>query len=85
MDSPEHGQPGYDEARVFTRFSARSGHQSSLTKTMSKPYDTIVGKVICGDKVLNAELLYAGHAVLRKKYCARSEFSDEYWARDHGC
>jgi micrococcal nuclease len=53
-----------------------------------QPYDVygrLVGKITCNDKVLNSELLYAGHANILKQYCTTSEFSEESWAKEFGC
>ena len=36
--------------------------------------------VICGDKILNAELLYNAHANILTQYCPTSEFANEQWA-----
>jgi hypothetical protein len=55
------------------------------------------GRYLCGkcfakldytlrhDYLLNAELLYSGHAEILTQYCARSEFSSEDWALEFGC
>ena len=48
-------------------------------------YDRLLGKVYCGDKVLNSELLYSSHANILTQYCDTSEFSGESWAQNYGC
>ena len=44
-------------------------------------YNRLLGKVDCGGKVLNAELLYNGHANILTQYCKKSEFANEDWAK----
>jgi len=48
-------------------------------------YGRVLAKVFCGDKVLNSELLYNGHANILTQYCSTSEFSGEAWAKRYGC
>jgi endonuclease YncB( thermonuclease family) len=48
-------------------------------------YDSMVAKVYCGNKMLNEELLRAGHAEIYTQFCNVSEFGVEDWAVKHGC
>ncbi|MEW5841002.1 thermonuclease family protein [Nitrososphaera sp.] len=87
-NTPERGEQGFKEAKAFTRTMCPVGStatvdQDDLQKT--DRYKRTVGKVTCAGKVLNAELLYSGHADILTRYCAKSEFSDESWARQYGC
>lgn len=41
--------------------------------------------MFCGGRILNAELLYAGHAGMYTQYCAVSDFAGELWAGEYGC
>ena len=45
----------------------------------------IVGVVYCSSTNLNSELLDNGYAKLETEQCARSEFANEPWVKDHGC
>lgn len=53
-----------------------------------QPFDTynrMMAVVYCGDKNLNAELIYSKNAVIISRYCEVSEFSNEDWAKIDGC
>ncbi len=45
----------------------------------------IVAVVYCSGINLNSELLNNGFAVINKDQCGISEFSNQTWAKDHGC
>ena len=45
----------------------------------------IIAVVYCSSSNLNSELLDNGYAELDLQECARSEFANESWAKDHGC
>lgn len=45
-----------------------------------------IAKVTCKEnKVLNSELLVAGMAVIDTRFCGKSEFTGENWAKINGC
>jgi len=46
---------------------------------------SIIAVVYCSSNNLNSELLDNGFAELDMQQCATSEFSNEPWAKDHGC
>jgi micrococcal nuclease len=87
-NTPEKNQAGFSEATSFTRNLCPIGSSITVDQDDEQPYDKykrLVGKVFCGDKVLNSELLYSNHASILKKYCSTSEFSGEVWAKKYGC
>ena len=87
-NTPEKNQTGFSEATSFTNTLCPVGSTITVDQDDKQPYDKykrLVGKVFCGDKVLNSELLYGGHATILKKYCSTSEFSGEVWAKKYGC
>jgi endonuclease YncB( thermonuclease family) len=55
-----------------------------LSESTSSDSD-IVGVVYCSSTNLNSELLDNGYAKLETEQCARSEFANEPWVKDHGC
>lgn len=87
-DTPETYEEGFQEATAFTRNLCPEGSRVMVDqddKQLYDIYDRLLGKVFCGDKILNAELLYNGHAKISTQYCSTSEFSNEDWARQYGC
>lgn len=83
VNTPEVGQPGYQEAKDFTASVCPVGSQALVDEDDGQTegsYGRIVAVVYCGGKNLNAELLSAGHAVILTNFCAMSEFADESWA-----
>ena len=87
-NTPERHELGFSEAGQFTANVCPVGTRAMVDQDDEQPYDVydrILGKVVCGNKVLNSELLYAGHANILSRYCSTSEFSDEKWAQGFGC
>lgn len=69
VDSPEHGQPGGEEARRFTRSLALFS-TVRLTIKDKDQYGRYVAVVTLPDgNILNEELLRQGHAWLYGRYC----------------
>lgn len=87
-NTPERIEKGFFEANQFTSELCSVGTIAVVDQDDLQPYDVydrILGKVVCGGNVLNAELLYADHANILTRYCSTSEFSDERWAQEFGC
>ncbi|MGY5149667.1 MAG: thermonuclease family protein [Candidatus Nitrosopumilus sp. bin_68KS] len=87
-NTPERHQIGFHDASTFTADMCPVTSTVTVDQDDKQPYDAydrLLGKVTCHDKILNAELLYAGHAEILTQYCPTSEFSDESWAREFGC
>lgn len=87
-NTPEIYQSGFNEATQFTANLCPVGSTVLVDQDDMQPYDKfnrLLGKVICGDKILNAELLYNSHANILTQYCPRSEFANEQWAIKYGC
>ena len=87
-NAPETYQDGFAEATEFTEKLCPVGSkilvdQDDLQRV--DQYGRVLAKVFCGDKVLNSELLYNGHANILTQYCSKSEFSGESWAKRYGC
>lgn len=88
VDTPERGEPGYSEATDFTKSLCPVGSTVLVDEDdgqKSGSYGRMVAKVFCDGRILNAELLDAGHADIFTQYCNVSEFAGESWAREHGC
>lgn len=87
-NTPEKNQPGFKEATEFTKSLCPINSLAIVDQDDKQPYDKykrMVGKVFCGNKVLNSELLYSNHANILTTYCKTSEFSSEPWAKKFGC
>jgi endonuclease YncB( thermonuclease family) len=87
-DAYEKNKPGGPAATAFTTKLCPVGSYITVDQDDKQPFDIykrIVGKVYCGDKVLNSELLYNDHAKILTKYCKTSEFAKEDWAQKYGC
>lgn len=88
VNAPERGEHGYSEATNFTKSHCPVGSAVLVDEDdgqRSGSYGRMVAKVFCGGRILNAELLDAGHAGMYTQYCNVSEFAGESWAREHGC
>lgn len=48
-------------------------------------YDRMIGLVMCNGKILNEDMLRAGHGEISTRHCKTSEFSDSGWAKYFGC
>jgi micrococcal nuclease len=87
-NTPERNEKGFLEATEFTKKLCPVGSTVVVDQDDRQPYDDydrLLGKVHCGDKVLNSELLYNGYANILTQYCSTSEFSGETWAQRYGC
>ena len=87
-NTPEIYQKGFHEATEFTSDLCPIGSNVIVDQDDQQPYDIygrLLGKVSCQNKILNSELLDAGHANILAQYCTTSEFSDESWAQKYGC
>jgi len=88
VDTPERGDEGYSEATNFTsRLCPVESHilVDQDGKQMYDRFDRMIAIVYCDGALLNAELLFAGHAVIDKDFCEVSEFGNEGWAMLFGC
>jgi len=87
-NTPEKGDYGFSEATQFTANLCPVGSSITIDQDDLQPYDRygrLVGKVFCGEKTLNSELLNNNHANILTSYCNTSEFSNESWAKEFGC
>ena len=87
-NTPETYQEGFNEATEFTKKLCPVGSEILVDQDDLQrvdKYGRVLAKVFCGDKVLNSELLYNGHANILTQYCSTSEFSGEAWAKRYGC
>ena len=87
-DTPERNEPGYAEAAQFTTMLCPVGSTINIDQDDKQPFDVyrrMLGKVFCGSKMLNEELLLNDHAQILIQYCSESEYANEPWAQRFGC
>lgn len=85
VNTPERGQTGYKEATEFTK-KLCLGKQAliNLDTKQGQSYNRIIAVVYCSDdnnddknyKMLNKELLIHNLAVVDKRFCGKSEFTN---------
>ena len=88
VNSPERGEPGYQEAKDFASTVCPVGSNAEFiedTWQQSDKYGRSLGLVYCNDMFLNELLLTNGHANISTYFCDKSEFGSERWARAYGC
>jgi len=87
-NTPEKNESGFSEAMTFTARMCPVGSIATIDQDDLQFYDKygrMLANVYCGEKLLNSELLYNGHATILTQYCNDSEFSSESWAQKFGC
>jgi len=89
VNTPERGEEGYLEATDFTSEICPVGSKVLVDEDDGQTegsYGRMIAKVSCPeDKVINEELLTAGHAVIITDFCDDSEFALAQWAQKYGC
>ena len=88
VDTPERGEPGYEEAANFVESFCPVGSDAVFVQDSWQKvdkYDRSLGLVYCSDMLLNEILLSSGHAEIFKIYCSESEFGNQDWAVRYGC
>ena len=88
IKAPSRSEEMFAESTAFTRDLCLGStvlvDEDDMLSTSSSDSD-IVGVVYCSSTNLNSELLDNGYAKLEMEQCARSEFANEPWVKDHGC
>ena len=88
VDTPERGEPGYQEAKDFASTVCPVGSNAEFIEDSwqkEDKYGRSLGLVFCNDMFLNELLLTSGHAKILTGFCDKSEFGAEDWARAYGC
>ena len=88
VNSPERGEPGYQEAKDFASTVCPVGSNAEFIEDswqLTDKYGRSLGLVYCNDMFLNELLLTNGHAEISTYFCDKSEFGIEDWARAYGC
>jgi endonuclease YncB( thermonuclease family) len=88
VDTPESGEPGFEEANEFTESLCSPGSLAVFDiddRREEDRYGRFLAVVCCNGENLNERLLEEGHGKLMDHYCDRSEFGSEKWADKYGC
>ena len=88
VDTPERGEPGYEEAANFVESFCPVGSDAVFVQDSWQKvdkYDRSLGLVYCSDMLLNEILLSSGYAEIYNIYCDESEFGTQDWAVKYGC
>ena len=88
VDTPERGEPGYEEASEFAATVCPVGSDAIFVQDswqIVDKYDRSLGLVYCNDMMLNEMLLSSGHSEIFEIYCNESEFGSQDWAIRYGC
>ena len=89
VNTPELGQNGYGQAKQFATSLCPVGSTATADEDDGQTagsFGRTIAKVTCKEnKVLNSELLVAGMAVIDTRFCGKSEFTGENWAKINGC
>ncbi len=93
IDTPERGEAGYNEARMFL---LKNCPVQSLAlydiddKQKTDKYGRYIGKVWCygyppvvPENSMNSKLVNEGHAVVVSTFCRSSEYGNEQWLDPH--
>lgn len=90
INTPEIGEPGYNEAIVAAESECAVGSEALVGEDDGQKggsFGRLIGAVYCnGNSVsLNEILLDEGKAVLYEDFCNVSEFANEDWIASSGC
>jgi endonuclease YncB( thermonuclease family) len=90
VNTPETGEPGYDEAKMTTESVCPVGSEALVDEDdgqIAGSFDRLIGAVYCNgdDTSLNEILLVKGKAILYEDFCDVSEFSGAFWVTNYGC
>lgn len=90
VNTPERGESGYQEAKVFIESMCPVGSKALVDEDDGQKegsFDRVIGLVYCGNEklLLNEHLLNEGHAQVSGDFCSVSEFSEEGWVKEFGC
>ena len=90
VNTPERGEPGYNEATELTESVCPVGGTALVDEDDGQKegsYDRLIGAVYCNGNTssLNQILLEEGKARVYQDFCSVSEFGKDKWVTDFGC
>ena len=90
VNTPEIGEPGFNEAKETTESECSVGSKALVDEDDGQKegsFGRLIGKVSCnGNNIsLNEILLQEGKATLYENFCDVSEFAGDSWVTKYGC
>lgn len=87
VDTPEKDEAGYQEAINFIEEICPIGSEVLVDQDdiQLNSFERMIAVVYCDDKILNEELVKNNFAVIDDRFCLKSEFGNETWAKEYGC
>ena len=88
VNTPEWGDFDYTQAKYFIETICPVGSKVLVDEDDGQTegsYGRIIAKIYCNELNLNEEILEVGHALILPEFCKVSEFSQDSWAKKHGC
>ena len=90
VNTPERGEPGYNEATELTESVCPVGAKALVDEDDGQKegsYDRLIGIVYCNGNAtsLNQILLEERKAILYEDFCGVSEFARDKWVTSFGC
>ena len=86
IKAPSRTEEGFMESTAFTRdLCLGSNVLVDPDGMLPTSNSDVLAVVYCSSSNLNSELLDNGYAELDTEQCAKSEFANEPWVKDHGC
>jgi len=86
--APELSQPEGIVAKDFINDICPVGSTATVDEDDGQTkgsYGRILGVIYCNGKNLNEQLVESDYGYLSKEFCSVSEFSNDSWAKNHGC
>lgn len=88
VNTPEWGNYDYAQAQNYIETICPIGSKVLVDEDDGQTqgsFGRIIAKIYCNELNLNEEILEAGHAEILPQFCEISEFSQDAWAKKHGC
>ena len=88
VNTPEWGDYDYTQAQYYIETICPIGSKVLVDEDDGQTqgsFGRIIAKIYCNELNLNEEILEVGHAEILSQFCEISEFSQESWAKKHGC
>lgn len=86
--APELSEPDGVKAKEFIENACSVGSLVLVDEDdgqIGGSYGRTIAKIYCNDVSLNEALVNSGLGYIDSRFCDKSEFSDENWAKEYGC
>lgn len=86
--APELSENGGQEAKELIESTCPVGSRALVDeddRQTAGSYGRIIAKLYCNNVSLNEVLVSKGLGKIDSRFCTKSEFASESWAKEHGC